>query len=189
MSSISDKPGPIVLHITVADVVEAFGEGLRDFQALPLYDIGLGAVNAIGGLVIVYSIAAFGMSYLAYPLAAGFALIAPFVAAGFYELSRQREYGQPPSAREALTAIISSRELGWMAFVTIFVFIVWMYLLQFLVALFLGLHASYSTLQAIYYGGADHVRGVGLFHHRQLDRRRVVPFGLLADRRLVSAPA
>jgi hypothetical protein len=34
---------------------------------------------------------------------------------------------------------------------------------------------------AIYYGGADQVRGVGFFHHRQLDRRRVVPHGLLAD--------
>lgn len=147
MSSISDRSDPVVLHITVADVVQAFGKGLRDFQALPFYDISLGAVYAIGGLVIVYSITAFGMSYLAYPLAAGFALIAPFVAAGFYELSRQRERGQPPSVREALTAIRSRRELGWMAFVTIFVFIVWIYQVQFLVALFLGLHASFSTLQ------------------------------------------
>src|SRR5271169_6133914 len=64
MSSISDKPDPVVLRITVEDVVEAFGKGLRDFQALPLYDIGLGAVYAIGGLVIVYSITALGMSYL-----------------------------------------------------------------------------------------------------------------------------
>ena len=147
MSAISNRSDPVVLQITVADVVEAFGKGLRDFQALLFYDISLGAVYALGGVVIVYSITAFGMSYLAYPLAAGFALIAPFVAAGFYELSRQREHGQPPSAREALTAIISRRELGWMAFVTIFIFIVWMYLAQFLVALFLGLHASFSTLQ------------------------------------------
>ena len=143
---------------------------------------------AIGGLVIVYSITALGLSYLAYPLAAGFALIAPFVAAGFYELSRQRERGHPPSAREALTAIISCRELGWMAFVTIFLFIVWMYLVQFLVALFLGLRSPFPH-SAIYYGGADNVRGVGFFHHRQLDRRRVVLHGLLADRCLVSAPA
>jgi uncharacterized membrane protein len=80
-------------------------------------------------------------------VAAGFALIAPFAAAGFYELSRQREHGQPPSAREALTEMLDCRELGWMAFVTIFVFIVWMYLVQFLVALFLGLRESFSTLQ------------------------------------------
>ena len=70
MSSISDKPDPVVLHITVADVVEAFGKGLRDFQALPLYGISLGAVYAIAGLLIIFSISAFGMSYLAYPFAA-----------------------------------------------------------------------------------------------------------------------
>ena len=147
MTSISGKPDPMVLHITVADVVEALSKGLRDLQALPSYGISLGAVYAIGGLVIIVSITAFGMSYLAYPFAAGFALIAPFVAAGFYELSRQREHGQPPSAREAWAAIRSHRELGWMAFVTIFVFIVWMYLAQLLMALFLGLHPPFSTLQ------------------------------------------
>ena len=136
-----------MLHVTVADIAEALGKGLRDFQALPLYGISLGAVYAIGGLVIIVSITAYGMSYLAYPFAVGFALIAPFIAAGFYELSRQRERGQPPSAREAWTAIRSHRELGWMAFVTIFVFIVWMYQGQFLMALFLGLHAPFSTLQ------------------------------------------
>jgi uncharacterized membrane protein len=147
MSSLSGKPDPVVLRIALADVGEAFSRGLRDFQALPLHDIALALIYVIGGLAIIFCTAAFGMSYLAYPLAAGFALIAPFVAAGFYELSRQREHGQPASAREALTAIISCRELGWMAFVTIFVFIVWMYLVQFLVALFLGLHETFSTLQ------------------------------------------
>jgi uncharacterized membrane protein len=147
MTSISGKPDPMVLHITVADVVEALSKGLRDLQALPSYGISLGAVYAIGGLVIIVSFTAFGMSYLAYPFAAGFALIAPFVAAGFYELSRQRERGQPPSAREAWAAIRSHRELGWMAFVTIFVFIVWMYLAQLLMALFLSLHPPFSTLQ------------------------------------------
>src|SRR5262249_11894752 len=64
MTSISDKPDPIVLHITVADVVEAFGKGLRNFQALPLYGISLGAVYAIAGRLIIFSISAFGMSYL-----------------------------------------------------------------------------------------------------------------------------
>ena len=35
MTSISGKPDPMVLHITVADVVEALSKGLRDLQALP----------------------------------------------------------------------------------------------------------------------------------------------------------
>jgi uncharacterized membrane protein len=37
--------------------------------------------------------------------------------------------------------------MGWMAFVTIFIFVMWMYQVRFLMALFLGLHASFSNLQ------------------------------------------
>jgi uncharacterized membrane protein len=120
MSSFAGKPDPVVLRIAMADVGEAFSRGLRDFQALAPRDIALASIYVIGGLAIVFCIAAFGMSYLAYRLAAGFALIAPFVAAGFYDLSRQREQGLLPSIRGAWKAIKSHRELGWMAFVTIF---------------------------------------------------------------------
>ena len=37
--------------------------------------------------------------------------------------------------------------MGWMALVTIFIFVMWMYQVRFLMALFLGLHASFSNLQ------------------------------------------
>ena len=37
--------------------------------------------------------------------------------------------------------------MGWMAFVTIFIFIVWMYQVRLLMALFLGLKASFTTIQ------------------------------------------
>jgi uncharacterized membrane protein len=44
------------------------------------------------------------------------------------------------------SAIRSHGEIGWMAFVTFFVFILWMYQVRFLMALFLGLNASFATL-------------------------------------------
>jgi uncharacterized membrane protein len=147
MTSISGKLDPVVRAIGVADIVDAFGKGLRDFQALPLYDLGFGAIYTIGGLAIVSSITALGISYLAYPLAAGFVLIAPFVAGVFYELSRQRENGETPSLRALWSAIAGHGQLGWMAFVTIFFFMMWMYQVRFLMALFLGLHASFTTMQ------------------------------------------
>jgi len=146
MTSISGKSDPIVRQIAVADVVEAIGRGARDFQAMPLYGLGFAAIYVAGGLVIISSITVLGVTYLAYPLAAGFALIAPFVAGAFYALSSLRERGEAPSVDAVWRAVRGSTELGWMAFVTIFIFLMWMYQVRFLMALFLGLHASFTTL-------------------------------------------
>ena len=66
---------PVVRRVAFTDVVEAFAAGLRDFQRAPLYGLFFGAIYAIGGMVLVATVFAWGMSYLAYPLAAGFALI------------------------------------------------------------------------------------------------------------------
>ena len=100
--SISGKVDPVVRRISVADVAEALTAGLRDFQAVPLYGLAFGALYAAGGNAILLCLTAFGMVYLAYPLAAGFALIGPFVAIGLYEVSRRREARQPISLRRDL---------------------------------------------------------------------------------------
>ena len=146
MSVISGKVDPVVRPIAAADVIDALGKGLRDFQAMPFYGLAVGALYAAGGNLIVLSVTALGMTYLAYPLAAGFALIGPFAAIALYEVSRRRERGEAPSARDIWRAIRTRGELGWMAFVTLFIFIMWMYQVRFLMALFLGLHASFSDI-------------------------------------------
>jgi uncharacterized membrane protein len=147
MTSISGKSDPVVLRIKAADVIDALGEGLRDFQALPLYGLALGAFFAFGGILVVLSTTAFGMSYLSYPLAAGFVMIGPFAAVFLYELSRRRETGQAILLREIWSTVRSRSEVGWMAFVTIFIFVVWMYQVRLLMALFLGLNVSFATIQ------------------------------------------
>ena len=53
MASVSGKIDPIVRRITVADIAEAFGQGLRDFQAAPLYGLAFGALYAAGGIAIL----------------------------------------------------------------------------------------------------------------------------------------
>jgi len=145
--SISGKVDPVVRPVAATDIAEALVEGLRDFQALPIYGLVFGALYAAGGITIVLCLTAFGMVYLAYPLAAGFALIGPFVAIGLYEISRRRERGEPVSFGAIWSAIRSRSEIGWMAFVTLFVFVIWMYQVRLLIALLLGLHASFSSLQ------------------------------------------
>ncbi len=139
---------PTIRDITLKDVGDALAAGLRDFQAAPLYGMLLGAVYAIGGIVLVVLVAWMGASYLAYPLAAGFALIGPFVAVGLYEVSRRRELGLPISWGALFSVVFGQgkREMGWMAFVTLFIFIVWMYQVRLLLALFLGF-SSFGTMR------------------------------------------
>lgn len=146
MASVSGKIDPIVRRITVADIAEAFGQGLRDFQAAPLYGLAFGALYAAGGIAILLCLTALSMVYLAYPLAAGFALIGPFVAIGLYEVSRRLEAGEQPTPRSLWAAVTSRSEIGWMAFVTLFVFVVWMYQVRLLIALFLGL-VSFASFE------------------------------------------
>ena len=45
MTSVSGKVDPVVRRIAAADIAEALGQGLRDFQAVPLY--GLPSVRSM----------------------------------------------------------------------------------------------------------------------------------------------
>jgi uncharacterized membrane protein len=134
------KPDPVVRPVTVSDIVESLADGMRDFQSVPVYGLTFGALYAAGGILIVLSVSALGASYLAYPLAAGFALIGPLAAVGLYEVSRRRETGDPLSWSAVMGTIVahSRRELGWMAFAAVFVFVVWMYQVRLFIALMLG---------------------------------------------------
>jgi uncharacterized membrane protein len=140
------RPDPVVRKIGVHDIAEAFAAGLRDFQRAPGYGLLFGAVYAAGGILLVLLATLLHMAYLIYPLAAGFALLGPFVATGLYEVSRRLELGQPLSFAGICGVIFAQgrRELGWMAFVTLFIFIIWMYQVRLLLALFLGFNAFSS---------------------------------------------
>lgn len=146
MASISGKVDPVVRMITAADIADALGQGMRDFQKAPRFGLLFGGIYAAGGISIVLSLTALGMTYLAYPLAAGFALIGPFVAGGLYEVSRRLESGEELSLGSIWKAVRARSEIGWMAFVTVFIFVMWMYQVRFLMALFLGINANFSTL-------------------------------------------
>ena len=147
MASVSGKKDPVVLRIGAADDIDAHGKGLRDYKAMPLTGLAVGGVFAAGGVAIVLSATYFGMGYLAYPLAAGFALIAPFAAILLYEMSRRREAGQPVKFGDVLVTLRGRSEIGWMAFVTLFLFIMWMYQVRLLMAILLGLNASFASVR------------------------------------------
>lgn len=147
MTTVSEKTAPVVRTIGVADVADALVHGFRDFRAAPLYGLAIGAFFAAGGILIVLSVAALGMSYLAYPMAAGFALVGPFAAIALYEISRRLEAGSPIAVGDIFRVIRSRSEIGWMAFVTLFVFVIWMYQVRLLIALMFGLNVSFSSFR------------------------------------------
>lgn len=134
------KPMPTVRPITSAAIGDALGAGLKDFQAAPVYGLFFGAVYALGGLAIVFAAFFLDLGWLPYPLGAGFAILGPFAAVGLYEVSRRRESGEPLSWGAVLGVMFRARttDLGFMAFVTLFIFVIWMYQIRILLALFLG---------------------------------------------------
>ena len=134
------QPMPVVRAIAWSDVRQALVAGIEDFRAAPAFGLFFGAVFAAGGILILACLFRLGLAYLAYPLAAGFVLVGPFAAAGLYEVSRRRERGLPLEWPGVLAAPLRQgrRELGWMAFVCLFILLMWMYQVRLLLALFLG---------------------------------------------------
>lgn len=123
------KGGAIaVRRIKGEDLIDAVAAGLRDFRAAPMYGLFFGAVYALGGWIIFLLLWKFGLPYFAYPMAMGFALIAPFVVVGLYAVSFAREKGEPLSWGRVFGAIRGSsrRDLRWMALITAFAFVLWM---------------------------------------------------------------
>ena len=134
---------PVVLSVTTADLLEIVAAGLRDFRAAPLYGLTVAGIYTAGGWLLILLLVHFDLPYLIYPLAAGFALIAPFIAAAFYAVSRSLERGEPLSWRHVLgsTRAAVRSDLGWMALVSGFSLFIWMDIAALLFFGFLGLSA------------------------------------------------
>lgn len=134
-------PKLVIRTIDQDDVSGALSAGWRDFKAAPLYGLFFGGIYTVGGWVIGALMFAAQLGYVVYPLLTGFALIAPFIAAGCYEVSRRLERGLPLSWGAVLGSIFTDngKELGWMALVSGFVLIIWFDFAVFLYLMFFGL--------------------------------------------------
>jgi uncharacterized membrane protein len=136
-----------VRKVAKADIAAALRAGLEDFAAAPLIGMFLAAAIAVCGLGIAAGLSWLGKPWLIYPFLIGFPLVGPFVAAGFYEVSRRRESGSPLDWGGVIGVIFAQRkrEMAWMGFVMLFVFWIWMYQVRLLLALFLA-GQSFATL-------------------------------------------
>jgi len=143
------RPGglPQVNKIGLSDIGQALGQGWHDFMRAPLYGLIFGGFYVVGGLVILAALTVYDMPWMIIPVAIGFPLIGPFVAVGLYEVSRRLQAGEPLKMGEIFAVMFrqKDRQLGWMAFVILFIFWIWVYQVRLLLALFLGFK-SFSSV-------------------------------------------
>lgn len=139
---------PEIRAITVVDLVEVFGAGIQDMRRAPVHSLFFGLSYAVGGWLILLLLWKLRMPYLAYPMAMGFALIAPFVATGLYDVSRRLETDTPVTWRAVLSApwLPQRRDLRWMALITGFALVLWMDIAAILSFGFLGFQALTADL-------------------------------------------
>ncbi|WP_020591630.1 DUF2189 domain-containing protein [Kiloniella laminariae] len=131
---------PEVRDITSRDIIDILLAGFADFRAAAPYALFFGGIYAIGGWLLILLLFHFELPYLVYPLAVGFALIAPFIAGGFYFISHQLEERQPLSWGRTFGVVRSmfQRDLGWMALITGFSLFIWLDIAAFLTFSFFG---------------------------------------------------
>ena len=137
---------PKVNKVTSEDITASLKAGFSDFLARPFMSGFFGLFYTVFGLLFVWCLVWLGIIWMIIPAAVGFPLVAPFAAAGLYEMSRrlQREESFGWSEILAVMANQRKREMGWMAFVTLFIFWVWMYQVRLWLAIILQ-DASFSN--------------------------------------------
>jgi uncharacterized membrane protein len=98
-------PYSVARDLSMGDLTAALGAGWRDFLACPLYGLFFAAIYVGTGLFLTYAMVEWGQVGWLVPAAAGFPLIAPFVAVGLYEVSRRREFSMAMSWGGVLGAL------------------------------------------------------------------------------------
>jgi len=119
---------PIIRKIEFADLKDAVAKGIDDFRVIPTHLIFLAIIYPLVCLFPALMIARYNVVPLLFPLAAGFALMGPFVAIGLYELSRQREKGVDVSWKHAF-GVLRCRSLDGIAalgMVLMIVLLIWL---------------------------------------------------------------
>ena len=118
-----------VCSIGPRDCFAALHEGFDDFFAIPTYPVFVGLFYAVAGIALVAMSSFTSALQLVFPLAAGFALIGPFVAIGLYEMSRRRDRGLEVRGRDAFAVFRSPALPSILAFgvLLLLIFAAWIF--------------------------------------------------------------
>lgn len=140
---------PEILSLDFDDIRHALRMGWRDFLAEPAYGAFFSLVYVLGGWLLLFAFTAKGQVWWTLPASAGFPILGPFIACGFYEISRRREAGEPMVLAEVLGVVFrqKDRQIPSMAAVIVVFFLFWNFLSHMIFALFLG-HATLTNISS-----------------------------------------
>ncbi|GAB1363466.1 DUF2189 domain-containing protein [Rhodobacter sp.] len=134
------RPMPEIMQLDLTDLRAALAAGARDFLRAPLFGLFFAGVYVGGGWLIVWASLTEGQIWWTIFAGAGFPILGPFIACGFYEVSRRLETGEALDWRGVLGAIFrqKDRQIPTMAAIIVVFFLFWNFLAHMIFALFLG---------------------------------------------------
>ncbi|MBE0413060.1 DUF2189 domain-containing protein [Yoonia sp.] len=139
---------PVVNSLAFSDLGAALRAGLNDFKHAPQFGLFFSAVYVLVGIGLLW----FRAEHITWILAAslGFPLIAPFAAAGLYEVSRRIEQGKPLIWSKILGIVWfeRTRQLPWLGAIIVIYFLFWTFLAHMIFALFMGLSPMTNVSQS-----------------------------------------
>jgi uncharacterized membrane protein len=134
----TSQPSSAIRRVPLDAPWDWLARGWRDLCAVPLLSISYGALFCIAGWMAFYGLNEFELSSLIGVLAGGFVLVAPLLAAGFYEVSRRLEAGETVAVRAVARACAAaSGRLALFGIVLFFAYFAWVELSFLMLALFL----------------------------------------------------
>lgn len=140
---------PVVQQITMTDISASLRAGVRDSRRAPQFGLFFSAVYVVGGFVMLWV----GAGHVSWTLATslGFPLLAPFAAAGLYEVSRRMETKEPLEWRGVLGIVWNerTRQLPWLGAIIVIYFLFWTFLAHMIFALFMGLSTMTNVSQSL----------------------------------------
>jgi len=142
MTDVTQTPKvPEIRSLSYEDVLSSLKAGFGDFRRVPLFGLFFGGIFSITGIVIFLQLMVWGSSYWVLPIAVGFPLLGPFLAVGLYEVSHRLQEKEPLDWGAILTIVLreKARQIPSMVFVSLFFFLVWVYLAHLIFALSFGL--------------------------------------------------
>ncbi len=135
-----DGAGVEVLILDLSDLRASLLAGWRDFLRAPLFGLFFAGVFVAGGWLILWAATTKGQIWWTLPAGAGFPILGPFIACGFYEISRRLEAGKPLDWSGILGVMFrqKDRQIPAIAAVVVVFFLFWNFLAHMIFALFLG---------------------------------------------------